>query len=160
MRRLVAIAVVVIMLLPAVAAADAPDARETKADSLVAQGRARFAEGSFGQRRIAIRLLEEAALLEPKRGATLEALGRAYLDAGFQHRARRAFEQSARVDPKNPEAWFGLAQLYKRNWLRSLAVEDFARAVANAESTANPRRGGAWNSRSTCPQGATEWPSR
>ena len=135
MRRLVAMAVVVIMLLPSVVAADAPDAREAKADSLVAEGRARFAEGSFGQRRIAIRLLDEAARLEPKRGAILEALGRAYLDAGFNHRARLWFEQAVRVDPMNPEAWFGLAQLYKRNWLRSLADEDFARAVSNAEAT-------------------------
>ena len=141
MRRLVAIVAVVMMLMPSVVAADERDAREAKADSLVTEGRARFAEGSFGQRRIAIRLLEEAALLEPKRGATLEALGRAYLDAGFQHRARTAFEKAARADARNPEAWFGLAQLYKRNWLRSLADEDFSRAVSNAEATLRLRPG-------------------
>lgn len=142
MRRLAAIAVLAAMLLmPSAAAASPPDAREAKAESLVTEGRARFAEGSFGQRRVAIRLLEEAAQLDPRRTTTLEALGRAYLDAGFNHRARVAFEKAARLDPRNPEAWFGLAQLYKRNWLRSLADEDFTRAATNAEAALRLDRG-------------------
>lgn len=142
MRLLTAAAIVVAMhLLPSVVVARAPEAREAKAESLIAEGRARFAEGSLGQRRIAIRLLEEAALLDPERTATLEALGRAYLDAGFNHRARTSFERAARLDPRNPEAWYGLAQLYKRNWLRSLANEDFTRAVSNAEAALQLDRG-------------------
>ncbi|HEY6193553.1 MAG TPA: GWxTD domain-containing protein [Candidatus Eisenbacteria bacterium] len=141
MHRPAAIALAVSMILVAAAAAAAPDTREAKADSLVAEGRARFAKGGFGEHREAIRLLEEASQLEPKRASTLEALGRAYLDAGFNHHARVAFEKAARADAKNPEAWFGLAQLYKRNWLRSLADEDFDRAVSNAEATLRLDRG-------------------
>lgn len=134
MRRFIAIAFAV-TLFPSIAAAASPDARAAKVDSLVAEARRRYAEGSFPQRRVAIRLLEDAVRLEPERGSVLEALGRAYLDAGFHHRARVAYEQAVRVEPKNPEAWFGLAQLYKRNWLRSLGDEDFTRAVSNAEAT-------------------------
>ena len=142
MRLLTLAAIVVAMpLLPPVVVAGAGAAREARAESLVVEGRARFAEGSFGQHRIAIRLLEEAAGLDPKRTTTLEALGRAYLDAGFNHRARIAFERAASLDPWNPEAWYGLAQLYKRNWLRSLADEDFARAVSNAERALQLDRG-------------------
>lgn len=133
MRRVVAIAFAV-MLIPSTAAAAAPDVRASKVDSLIAEARERYAEGSFDQHRVAIRLLEEAVALDPKRGPALEALGRAYLDAGFQHRARVAYEHAVMVEPKNPEARFGLAQLYKRNWLRSLADEDFTRAVSNAEA--------------------------
>lgn len=141
-HRLAATAVLATMLLlPSAAAASPPDEREAKAESLVTEGRARFAAGSFGQRRIAIRLLEEAAQLDPRHTTTLEALGRAYLDAGFNHRARTAFEKAARLDPRNPEAWFGLAQLYKRNWLRSLAEEDLTRAATNAEATLRLDRG-------------------
>ncbi len=142
MRRWAVIAVLVCScVLPCRVIALTPEAREAKAESLVTEARTRYAEGSFGQRRIAIRLLEDASALDPRQTATLQALGRAYLDAGFQHHARVAFEKAARLDPRNAEAWFGLAQLYKRNWLRSLADDDFARALANAEATLRVDRG-------------------
>ena len=48
MRRFIAIAFAV-MLFPSIAAADAPDVREAKVDSLVAEGRRRFTAGSFDQ---------------------------------------------------------------------------------------------------------------
>lgn len=113
----------------------APDAREEKARALVEEGRARFAEGSFSQRRTAIRLFEEAARLEPRDPATLSALGRGYLDAGFNHLTRLTYERLTQLAPELPDGWFGLSLLYKRNWLRSLADEDFDRSVAFAEST-------------------------
>lgn len=143
-RRIASFTMVLALCLPAIAHAAAPS-REVRADSLVAEARRRYAEGSFGQRRIAIRMLEDAVQLAPGRASTLEALGRAYLDAGFQHRARVALEQAAAADAQSPEAWYGLAQLYKRNWLRSLASEDFTRALAHAETVVrlDPRHGGA-----------------
>lgn len=135
MRRLLPIALLLLSLVPAHGAAAVGEGREARALALVEDAHARLAAGDFGQRRIAIRLLEEAALLEPKRASTLQALGHAYLDAGFNHLARVSFEKAARADAGNPEGWFGLALLYKRNWLRSLAAQDFDRAVANAETT-------------------------
>ncbi len=126
-------ALVLLLLLVALApAARADDAREARARALVEEARTRYAGGDFGQRRIAIRLLEEAARLEPKDPGTLEALGRAYLDAGFNHLARVAYEKAVRADSGNAEAQLGLALLYKRNWLRSLADTDLDRAAAYA----------------------------
>jgi GWxTD domain-containing protein len=117
------------------AASAAGDEREAKARALVVEGRTRFAEGSFGQRRIAIRLFEEAAQLEPTDPTTLSALGRGYLDAGFNHLACVTYEKLTRRAPESPDGWYGLALLYKRNWLRSLADEDLDRAIGNAEAT-------------------------
>lgn len=120
------------LLLSAAPAASA-ESREERARALLEEAQARFAEGTFEQHRIAIRLLEEAAQLQPKRSETVEALGRAYLDAGYNHLARVTFEKAMRADPRNPEPPFGLALLYKRNWLRSLADEDFDRALRFSE---------------------------
>lgn len=117
------------------AASAAGDSREEKARALVDDGRRRFAEGSLGQRRIAIRLFEEASQLEPRNPETLEALGRGYLDAGFNHLACATYEKLTRRDPDYADGWYGLALLYKRNWLRSLAKEDLDRAISNAEET-------------------------
>lgn len=145
MRRLLPIALMLALLAPVRGAAAEGDSREARALALVSDATARLATGEFGQRRIAIRLLEEAAQLEPKSASTLQALAHAYLDAGFNHLARVSFEKAARADARNPEGWFGLALLYKRNWLRSLAPEDFDRAVANAEAAlrVEPRHCGA-----------------
>lgn len=145
MRRLLPLALALTVFGPPAAGAAEPDAREARASALVEDARARFSEGSLGQRRIAIRLLEEAAQLEPRSTRTLQALGHAYLDAGFNHLARVTFEKVAHADPTDPEGWFGLALLYKRNWLRSLAAEDFVRASASAEATlrVEPRHCGA-----------------
>jgi len=129
MRRSFRAALAAALLLLAVPVAAGPDSREERARALVEEARTRFAEGTFEQHRIAIRLLEEAAQLQPKRSETVEALGRAYLDAGYNHRARVTFEHAMHADPKNPEPPFGLALLYKRNWLRSLAKEDFDLAL-------------------------------
>lgn len=121
------------LLLSAAPVAAGTENSEARARALVEEAQARFAEGSFEQHRKAIRLLEEAARLQPKRSETVEALGRAYLDAGYNHLARVTFEKAMRADPRNPEPPFGLALLYKRNWLRSLAEEDFDRALKFSE---------------------------
>lgn len=105
------------------------DARAGRARALVREGTDRYAEGSLGQRRIALRQLEEAAKLAPHDAGVLRALGLAYLDAGFTHGAQETFERLTKDHPGDADAWRGLGLAWKRDWLATLAPASLQSAV-------------------------------
>lgn len=134
-----------LVLLPAAAGGHTKD-RGPEARALVSDGRDRYSEGSLGQRRIAIRELEQAALLAPRDTRVLGELGRAYLDAGFTHDAKETFERITRLEPGNADAWYGLGQVWKRDWLATLAPASLAKTIETFGNCARlrPGRADAW----------------
>jgi GWxTD domain-containing protein len=136
---------VVLALLPSAAAGHTKD-RGPEARELVRDGRDRYSEGSLGQRRIAIRELEQAALLAPHDTQVLGELGRAYLDAGFTHDAKETFERITQQEPTSADAWYGLGQVWKRDWLATLAPAPLAKAIEYYGNCARlrPSQADAW----------------
>jgi GWxTD domain-containing protein len=134
-----------LVLLPSAAEGHAKD-RGPEAQELVRDGRNRYSEGSLGQRRIALRELEQAALLAPHDTRVLGELGRAYLDAGFTHDAMETFERITRLEPANADAWYGLGQVWKRDWLATLAPASLGRTIECFGNCARlqPDRAEAW----------------
>jgi GWxTD domain-containing protein len=84
-------------------------------------GHLRYTEERLWQRRVSIRELETAALRAPRDPRILGRLGRAYLDAGFLHLARRTFERTLQLAPDDPDAHFGLGRVWEREWLAAPA---------------------------------------
>src|SRR5260221_9245223 len=120
--------------------------RGREARGLVSEGRDRYSVGSFAERRVGIEKLERAALLAPRDTRLLRELGRAYLDAGFSHAAKETFERVTKQDPADAEAWLGLGQVWKRDWLATLAPGSLARAIESYGNSArlDPGRAEAW----------------
>jgi GWxTD domain-containing protein len=132
-------------VLPTGAAGHAKD-RGPEARELVRDGRDRYSEGSLGQRRIALRELEQAARLAPHDTRVLGELAGAYLDAGFTHDAKETFEHITQQEPSNADAWYGLGQVWKRDWLATLAPASLAKAIEYYGNCARlePTRAEAW----------------
>src|SRR5437667_9815000 len=86
-----------------------PDTLEGSGD-----GHRRSSEDRLWKRRNSIRELEAAALRSPRDPEILRRLAQAYLDAGFQHLARRTFERLLRQVPEDPDAHFGLGRICER----------------------------------------------
>ncbi|HSO30570.1 MAG TPA: tetratricopeptide repeat protein [Candidatus Sulfomarinibacteraceae bacterium] len=59
-------------------------------------------------------VLERAARAEPGKGSIVEALGRAYFNAGQHDRSLEAFERLLEIDPSSPYGHFGVGQSLKR----------------------------------------------
>ncbi len=98
---------------------------------MLRDARQRYATGALEQRRVAIGELEEASRLTPADPELLQSLGRAYLDAGFNHSAQLTFERLTRVAPEDADGWFGLGLLWKRDWLATLDSTSRVRAIGN-----------------------------
>ena len=120
--------------------------RTPEAERLVRDGVDRFSQGSLEQRHKAIRQLEEAARLTPHDPSVLHPLARAYLDAGFTHAAQETFERLTKDRPQDAEAWRGLGQAWKREWLATLAPASLQKAVEYFGNSARlaPGRADVW----------------
>src|SRR5690349_4953190 len=143
--RVAALIVMFLWTAPAVARASvAPRAAE--AETLAAQARAHLARGTVDTRRMALRELEQATLLEPDRADLHLELGRAYYACGFLKSARRRFELVSRLTPADPAARFGLGQVWRRDWLKYLDPTSLDRAIDNFSEAArrDPNRPESW----------------
>ena len=120
--------------------------RAPESNALVREGLERGSEGSLSARREALRQLEEAARLSPHDTRVLGALGHAYLDAGFTHAACETFEHVTQQDPRNADAWQGLGQVWKRDWLATLAPASLLQSIECFGNAARlePSRADAW----------------
>jgi hypothetical protein len=59
----------------------------------------------------------------------LSQLARAYLDAGYNHDAKEAFEHVTEMTPNDAGAWEALGRVWKRDWLMTLAPKSRDKAV-------------------------------
>lgn len=122
--------------------ADSPAARmdrRTYALSLLQEGKRRLAIGSIDQRRAALALFEDAALVAPKDPAVLVVLGDAYADARYLHRARTVFERALRLAPEDPDVHFGFARIHRREWLEFAWAVDLSDAISEAREATRLR---------------------
>ena len=141
MHRFLAVTFFVFTMVLADVAQGAASA-SARADSLHRSAERRLAAGGVDARRIAIEELDHAARLDPRDPGHALALGRVCLEAGSNHRAQAAFERVLELQPGDPDAHFGLAQIWKRGWLSDFdrSALDSARAhveVAVAHGSAD-----------------------
>ncbi len=134
---LAASALAVFLAVPLHAATDpAPPgsdaARVLEAEALHTHALRMLERRTIEARRTAIADLERATLLDPDRADRQLLLARTYLQAGFRRQAMRRFERVVALSPAEPEARFGLAQVWRRDWLKYLEPRSLERAVEHA----------------------------
>lgn len=132
----------------AVAPAPAGAARSAAlgADSLYRSATARIASGVRENRALARAELEQAVYLAPREIAYLLALGDICLEGDFRDRARSCYERVVEIAPNEYRAHEGIGQVWKRDWLATLAGTSLARAIDgySAAARARPDRAEAW----------------
>ncbi len=100
----------------------------------------------------ALRALEEACRLAPRRADLWLAFGRACARAGHHERAKACFERAARAAPAAAEAWTSLGDAWKDEWLRRVdrAALDQARASYEQATVLAPEDAEPWASLAAC----------
>lgn len=117
-----------------------------EARALYARAVVRLERRTVEMRRMAITDLERAALLDPQNAEYQLTLARTYFVAGFVKLAMRRFETVASLAPSDPEARYGLGQVWRRDYLKYLEKRSLDRAIGNLESAARlePRHTDSW----------------
>lgn len=131
------------MLVTALAAAPAvarpvPSAAR-QAQALYQHALRALATHNIDMRRMALRDLEQATLLQPDQPAYELELARTYYACGFLKAARTRFERVAALQPTDAESHFGLGQVWRRDWLKYLDTTSLARAVDHLEEAGRLR---------------------
>ena len=141
----------VLMLVPAVGwpeslPPEAPHGRMTEADRLRADAERHLTRHTFDSRRIALRELEQACLLQPDRAELQLQLARTYADAGFTKQSKLRYERALQLAPENADARFGLGYAWRKDWLKCLERRSLDRAIELFASSArlDPKRIDAW----------------
>src|SRR5262245_19092667 len=126
--------------------AEAPRGRPSEADRLCADAERRLLKHTFDNRRIALRELEQATLLEPGRAEIVLQLARAYADAGFTKQSKLRYERALQLAPENPDALLGLGYAWRKDWLKYLERRSLDRAIElfAASVRMDPKRVDAW----------------
>ena len=110
-----------------------------RAAALEAHAQALLARNTIDTRRMALRELEQATLLEPGNPQYELELARAYYQAGFLKSARLRYERVTRLAPEEAEGRYGLGQVWRRDWLKYLDASSLDRAVDNLSWAARLR---------------------
>jgi GWxTD domain-containing protein len=127
------------------ARADVP-ARHGEAEAQYRRALVLLEQNSIDSRRMAMRALEQATLLEPTNATYQLTLARTYYRVGFLKSARHRFERVVRMAPNDAEGRFGLGQVWRRDWLKYLDRTSLQRAVDHYSMAARlePSRCDAW----------------
>lgn len=143
---LLTLAAVLLLDRPVFAASSSEEQNRLEARALYARAWARLERRTVEMRRMAIKDLERAALLEPMNAEYQLTLARTYFVAGFVKLAMRRFETVASLAPADPEARYGLGQVWRRDYLKYLERRSLDRAIGHLESAARiePRHTDSW----------------
>ena len=143
MRRPCCVLAAALLLSASPALAD-DGAREAR--RLSKEAEQRWDQGTLEQRHKAIEALEQAAHLAPRDTAVLSRLARAYLDAGFSHDAKEAYEHIVTLAPGGADGWEGLGRVWKRDWLATLATASLEKSVHDFDEAVrrDPARAEVW----------------
>lgn len=143
-RRLLLVALM--LLCPVRSRAESLEQRHLEARALLARASARLERRTVEARRMAIMDLERATLLEPTNAETQILLARTYYMAGFIKLAMRRFETVAAIAPDDPEARYGLGQVWRRDFLKYLEKRSLDRAIDHLAAAAalEPRHTDSW----------------
>ncbi len=117
-----------------------------RAESLYHHAQHELARNDVDARRFALRELEEASLLAPQRADLALLLARTYYQCGFLKSARQRFEKVVALDPSDAEGQLGLAQVWRRDWLKYLDPTSLDRAIDHLSraSRLRPDRAELW----------------
>ena len=138
MRAASALVAIVLASAPVAARAEVESAspRSHQGEALYQKASKLLERGTFDTRRVAIRDLEQATLLDPENSDYQLTLARAYYQVGFLKNARRRFEQVVRIAPEDARGRFGLGQTWRRDWLKYLDRSSLSRAVEQFSAAA------------------------
>lgn len=103
--------------------------REAEAAGLVEHALPRLRAGTVEARRSALADLERAVQLAPARPDYLLLLARTYMVMGFTRQARDRFAKVTALAPEDAEARYGLARMWRRDYLKYLDTTSLVRAV-------------------------------
>lgn len=103
--------------------------RAEQAESLAVRASEHLARRTIEGRRSAIADLELAAQLDPARPDYQLLLARAYMAAGYLRQARTRFARVIALAPNDAEARYGLARMWRRDYLKYLDSTSLVRAV-------------------------------
>jgi len=103
--------------------------REAEAATLVEHALTRLRAGTIEARRAALGDLERAVQLAPARPDYQLLLARTYMVMGFTRQARECFAKVTALAPEDAEARWGLARMWRRDYLKYLDTTSLARAV-------------------------------
>ena len=120
---------------PAPARAARPT-RAARAEILYRQALARLDRNTIDTRRLALRDLEQATLLDPENAAYELTLARVYYRCGFLKSARTRFEKVSQLAPQDAAGRFGLGQVWRRDWLKYLDPISLDKAIEHFSSAA------------------------
>ena len=95
--------------------------------------------GTIDSRRLAIRDLEEATLLDRHSPACELLLARVYYQSGFLKYSRVHFERVLKMAPNDADGRFGLGQVWRRDWLKYLEPASLDRAIDHLTAAATLR---------------------
>jgi Tfp pilus assembly protein PilF len=88
-----------------------------RAETLYAHAEGLLKRNQIDTRRIALRELEQATLLQPDDALYQLELARAYFACGFLKSAKQRFERVTHLAPADAEGRYGLALVWRRDWL-------------------------------------------
>ena len=103
--------------------------REAEASALIEHAFTRLRSGTVEARRAALADVERAVQLAPARPDYQLLLARTYMAMGFTRMARERFAKVTALAPEDPEARYGLARMWRRDYLKYLDTTSLVRAV-------------------------------
>lgn len=116
-------------LAPVTAGASA--ARHAEAEGYYQRGVRLLEKNTIDTRRMAMRSLEQATLLEPTNATYQLTLARTYYRIGFLKDARRRFELVVKMNPGDADGHYSLGLVWRRDWLKYLDRTSLQRAIDN-----------------------------
>ena len=121
--------------------------RTPETERLSKEADRRWEQGTLEQRHKAIEDLEQAAKLAPHDLRVRSRLGRAYLDAGYNHDAKETFEHLTELAPGDADAWEGLGRVWKRDWVATLATASLEKSIHYFDEAVrlDPARANVWS---------------
>jgi GWxTD domain-containing protein len=144
--RLRAVAWATLALLLAVPARPRAAEQPAAAQRWFNRGQAYLQRGTIEGRRMASECFQHAALLAPSHVPYRLALGDLCLRQGFLGAARRQYEAAAAADSGAAAAYFGLGEVWRRDYLKYLEPSSLERAIRGYATCArlDPGHAPAW----------------
>jgi len=142
LKRVLVLLLISLAVPVVVRAADPPPAgagARARAETLHRRARERIAASTIESRRTAIQELEQATLLDPRNAGAQLLLARIYLQCGYLGLAQRRFEAVTRLSPGDADGRIGLAQIWRRDYLKYLETRSLERAIENYASATRLR---------------------
>jgi GWxTD domain-containing protein len=138
--------VVAALLVVAGPVAGSPDHPIPRAEALVQSAERHLGRNTIDSRRLALRELEQATLIDRDNPDYELLLARAYYRCGFLQNSKARFERVMNMTPEDADARFGLGQVWRRDWLKFLERSSLDHSIEHFSASArlDPKQSAAW----------------